>query len=584
MLLQQIAPAEFKGFPEGEGLTVEPDLTVLSGANDVGKSALLRLIALLCRDKQVGKAEQSDFNRAYLAKVASSWETDDRFGCMARFTLTDSSTKYVPPDLAQLGVTTIQVRALLAPRRHTAQIEAFQLPEGKWKHRQHGLTALPKTVCLPRSPDDPVRDEIRLDQPIRLPERELLSIGFPDFNPSGLTSLPYHSFVAALDTATERINRGLSRLLPPTHQLRLLLSPSRRDDSRVIHVHVREGGGVLTPLSERGAGLQRLARILGVLLAAEAAGESTIILWDEPEQSLHPGAQRHLRRLLTEISQKPTIQTVIATHSPVMIPAMAPRAVRRIVVAREQGGDSGVTATVSKIENRPYGDGLRSLAVDLGMALSDSFFLAPITLVVEGPTEVNCLGGVLRLLAESRPEIATALDELETYFTCWDAGGSDWVRATKYVHNKQCLPIVLLDGDKTKELVKAREEWEPLRDEVPVVVFPNGKEFEDVFPLDRYFSALQESLAEQAVTQPAPAFVSQEDFEEFSRTTAGKWSEFGELVVSSKLSLYLKSKGLRYDKVGVAKIALKKLEPGELREVDTIQEVVTALKRARKRL
>ncbi|MBH0129976.1 ATP-dependent endonuclease [Salinibacterium sp. NK8237] len=70
--------------------------------------------------------------------------------------------------------------------------------------------------------------------------------------------------------------------------------------------------------SEAYAGSGEFATIMMVLAIAQAP-EASLILLDEPETSLHPGAQRELMRYIAEQCLDRKHQVVLATHSPAMV-------------------------------------------------------------------------------------------------------------------------------------------------------------------------------------------------------------------------------------------------------------------------
>jgi predicted ATPase len=70
--------------------------------------------------------------------------------------------------------------------------------------------------------------------------------------------------------------------------------------------------------SESFAGSGELA-IVNLVLRVEALKEFDLLLIDEPETSLHPGAQKELLRYLLQKTKDKYLQIVIATHSPTII-------------------------------------------------------------------------------------------------------------------------------------------------------------------------------------------------------------------------------------------------------------------------
>src|SRR5262245_40439536 len=95
MILKSITPRAFGPFSDSTILEIAPTVTVLTGPNDVGKSLLLRLIALLCRDDQAGDLKESDVNNDAQRDFTGPWDATQAIGCTAQFTLTEFSKTYV---------------------------------------------------------------------------------------------------------------------------------------------------------------------------------------------------------------------------------------------------------------------------------------------------------------------------------------------------------------------------------------------------------------------------------------------------------------------------------------------------------
>jgi predicted ATPase len=84
--------------------------------------------------------------------------------------------------------------------------------------------------------------------------------------------------------------------------------------------------------SEAWAGSGEFAAIQ-LVTAVNAAPDRSLVLLDEPEVSLHPGAQRRLLVYLMRQAYQKRLQVVFATHSPVMIEALPDVAIKVLEVA-----------------------------------------------------------------------------------------------------------------------------------------------------------------------------------------------------------------------------------------------------------
>jgi len=79
--------------------------------------------------------------------------------------------------------------------------------------------------------------------------------------------------------------------------------------------------------SEAFAGSGEMA-VVKLVLEVLGAKEYSLILLDEPEVSLHPGAQKRLKQFLLEETRRKRLQVVISTHSPSIIEELPPNAIK----------------------------------------------------------------------------------------------------------------------------------------------------------------------------------------------------------------------------------------------------------------
>jgi hypothetical protein len=115
-----------------------------------------------------------------------------------------------------------------------------------------------------------------------------------------------------------------------------------------------------------------------------------VIIIDEPQSFLHPGASRKLVEFLKLHGHH---QLIIATHSPAVISAADPRT---ITLVRYRDGESTVQQLDAKLEK-----GIQATLAEVGIRLSDSFGADNI-LWVGGRTEEKCYRLIVeRLLKRS---------------------------------------------------------------------------------------------------------------------------------------------------------------------------------------
>ncbi|MFR3386728.1 MAG: AAA family ATPase [Lachnospiraceae bacterium] len=87
--------------------------------------------------------------------------------------------------------------------------------------------------------------------------------------------------------------------------------------------------------SEANAGSGEVA-VIQLVKKIEEAQEYSLILLDEPEVSIHPGAQEKLKEYLLEVTKRKKLQVVISSHSPILIRDMPSEAIK-LYVTNSQG-------------------------------------------------------------------------------------------------------------------------------------------------------------------------------------------------------------------------------------------------------
>lgn len=128
-------------------------------------------------------------------------------------------------------------------------------------------------------------------------------------------------------------------------------------------------------LDDSGTGIGQVLAILYIVLTSRSP---QVILIDEPQSFLHPGAARKLIELLKGQTQH---QYIVSTHSPTIITAAQPKT---IILITHDG-------TESHLEHLDGNDAeqLRKYLDEIGASLADVFGSDGI-LWVEGPTEEKC--------------------------------------------------------------------------------------------------------------------------------------------------------------------------------------------------
>jgi len=183
--------------------------------------------------------------------------------------------------------------------------------------------------------------------------------------------------------------------------------------------------------------------------------EGCLFLLDEPGLFLHPRGQKDLLSFFETLSNHN--QIVYTTHSPFMINRLSKNRVRVVEKIRENG---------TKVNAKGFVSNWRPLRSSLGLTLSDSFFYADNTLLVEGPEDKIYAMTLLLLYSKVK---GTKIDL--NILSIMDSGGVTEMPAIARIISEDDRPfIALMDSDspkqfkKLKEIVKKRDDLKEIRD------------------------------------------------------------------------------------------------------------------------
>ena len=184
-----------------------------------------------------------------------------------------------------------------------------------------------------------------------------------------------------------RFNDLVSTIFP--HIRRISISHISSSDIEIMVWTVdpeSERSDLACPISACGTGIGQVLSILYVVMTSIV---ERVIIIDEPQSFLHPGAAKKLIEILrTKFSQH---QYFISTHSPTIIAASNPSSV---VMLQYKDGES-VASVMDAQDSRD----LRLLLDDIGVSLSDVFGADNI-LWVEGQTEEKCFPLILEKIGK----------------------------------------------------------------------------------------------------------------------------------------------------------------------------------------
>ena len=527
-------------FSEATKICFEPDVTVLTGANDCGKTAILNAIELLCGMSGGERVlQESEVNLDRIGHASTDWKKDQEITIQAMFQITDfakSHVRHLDPG------NEIQVLCKLAPEcRETCETK-FRKEQGKGSWSSGGnakVQHFPTVIRLPLA--DPIRTIIDLSAP-NPTEKAFLKAAFgPQFEFAKYKVLTEGAFYAAVSKARGDANAKIRRIFPASMRMEFDFQTVNGERNK-ISVQLRDDHEGHTPMGFRGAGVRSLVSLMAALLCAEFDDRHYLILLDEPEISLHADAQHSLRAVLEALAEKPNIQVVYATHSPSMINPVLTSSLR--LVKRENNGRIATT----KIVERPVDENFLSIRSSLGLNASDSLLYGPVTIIVEGPSEVIGLPIILGRLWKESVEGFSEVGILLSQVHFLDGCGDSFDQLCKVAISQGTKPVVFLDGDKAGSRLSKLKTRFP---EVPIILLDGRSEFEEIVSKEAYFEALNAVM--QEFDERAEKALRKESFDEWSE---GR-SLPSQMAFSKRVNLWVEQVlGLSVEKPRVMKQAL----------------------------
>jgi hypothetical protein len=302
--LSTLALTDFLGF-SALTLSFEADLTVLVGANGVGKTSILKAL-VWCAAKQVAGPDvpgESDLRRVGSTGDSSAVAEGPGWRSELRYSNRDPFAEPLPVTIVRRGLTFLHYGASrsvvdLTRSPSASRPWSTELALESWWDASSGYSSFFDWF---REMEDLENEQVRYGQPTEHPglsavRRAVLKL-FPEF-----TQLRIH------------------RRLPP-FSAGPVLGLTRRDGATLPFSSFSEGEraavALVADLARRLALLERPGDPLEV--------EATVLV-DEIEQHCHPAWQRRLVPGLRSVF--PNVQWVWTTHSPVVVSECEPRHLR----------------------------------------------------------------------------------------------------------------------------------------------------------------------------------------------------------------------------------------------------------------
>lgn len=287
----------------------------------------------------------------------------------------------------------------------------------------------------------------------------------------------------------------------------------------------------LVPLNERSKGFQWFFSFDTMFLyETDGTFKDTIILLDEPGLHLHIDAQRDLLKRLREYAKGN--QLIYTTHLPFMIDMERLDTVRFCTESKDKGAR---VTTDFEAADQPTRFPIQA---HLGMSMSQSLFVGPFNLVVEGITDFWLVSTMASIMRDGGK---ASLDERVVVTPAGGATKAAYVGTM--LQAQQLNVLVLLDSDpegkRTAEgLIK---DWIIKARHVLLLGELVGRRehttLEDLFPVDFYLEYVNKAYAKELGSKPL---------------TAAEVSASRDPMIVNRIDAAMKARGLPVNSEGLA--------------------------------
>ncbi len=477
MRLKSLTIQGYGPFALSTTIDIDPNVTVLTGANDVGKSSVLQVIEHFCSGAAID-VDAVNVDRIYDSKLP--WNKDPEIYAIGTVIVPSNSGYYFVGQHVQ-PKDEVEIAVILSRGSHH-RVTSIKRNNQSVSIDNGALNRLPKVLRLS---DEEFLSSILDVENLNPLENSLLILAFGE-NPVGkLNELPEVLKVREIQAANRRINKRLHRLIPEALGIEFILSLLSENPLK-FSISIQDRYASHTPVTFRGKGIRKIASLMLALSSIDRLDEYLYILIDEPENSLHADAQHLFRTLLEEIAQSPQIQVIYATHSPSMINPVKCEGLRLL----ERKNVGGRATTV--VNNNPFDGTFYPVRMSLGISPADSLLYAPITIITEGVTELRSIPLVLQRLYHDGGNNYESLGKILPLIHFVDGQGDNFERWCRLSMSQGAKPIIFVDGDKIRR-VRQQKVKEKLQD-VPIIHLKDGEEFENLVPQEIYFNALSECI------------------------------------------------------------------------------------------
>lgn len=409
MWIKNFQFANYKSFLETQEIELKQGFNVIVGKNNVGKTALIEALSLKYGNNPHKSLTTLEYRGEKLnsildLKVEIEISTYDLkyFAKMKQSLLVFGATEYIPEIITKLNSET-KINMKFSMKSDGVRIIKIADYEIERIKRYYHYINFNSGKFVQNSEQAQYQNNLteilftELVNNIFKFDAERLKIGDSPISDNNTLSQDainlaqvLHNLSNSNKTRFERFLGKVKTIFPEITDISTPVSPGRSNS----HVEIKlwtfdrktERDDLTVNLSQSGTGISQILAILYVVITSE---NPRIILIDEPQSFLHPGAVRKLFEILrTEFSQH---QYIITTHSPTAISSADPQT---ILLVKKDGFESRIEVIDTKSNSDK-----RIFLEELGASLSDVFG-ADRVLWVEGDTEKNCFPIIIEKIVE----------------------------------------------------------------------------------------------------------------------------------------------------------------------------------------
>jgi ABC-type transport system involved in cytochrome c biogenesis ATPase subunit len=335
MRLANVRVRGFQSYLSEQNVKLDPELTILAGQNNVGKTALLRSIRQIA-DPKPGAAPNfmveyeweisaDDIGAAFVyqgQKVLSDHLPHEGTRIRARFETElpalpgldiDSGVDARTGPHALIEAEIMGTDLIARPRRHSNGIRLWWAGPGFGNETETvvGISHLWTLVQRLFSGSIYIQPRRTGAQPMQFQVTTALE---PDG--SNLTTVIATLYTNFRASSFRRLEEFICAAFTDVARIDVVMGAGSPPLATVNLVYGSEPGQIV-PLMYCGTGIEQMLMLATAVLTA---GQPQVFLIDEPHAFLHPSAERHLLRFM---KNHPEHQYVVATHSPVFLNSAA---------------------------------------------------------------------------------------------------------------------------------------------------------------------------------------------------------------------------------------------------------------------